>query len=180
MRTCLHVFVTWLISRIRLIDFGTCATWLVYTCDWLVHMCDMPHSYVGVTWLMDMYEMMNAYLPICICDMTHSCVRPCVTWRIHMCDMTHSYHECVLAYMHLWHDSFSWHDSFISAHVWRDSFIRVTWLVRMCDMPHSYVGVTWLIDMYEMMNAYLPVCKYDMTHLRDTTHLFRHMCDVTY
>jgi len=49
--------------------------------------CDMPHSYVTVSWY--------------ICDMTHSYVWHdsfiCVTWLIHMCDMTHSY---------VWHDSF--------------------------------------------------------------------------
>jgi len=61
---------------------------------WLIHMCDMTHSYVWhdsficVTWLIHM------------CDKTHSYVWHdsfiCVTWLIHMCDMTHSY---------VWHDS---------------------------------------------------------------------------
>ena len=53
---------------------------------WLIHMCDMAHSYVWhdpficVTW------------PIHMCDMTHSYVWHdpfiCVTWPIHMCDTT--------------------------------------------------------------------------------------------
>ena len=56
---------------------------------WLIHMCDMAHSWVWhdsfmcVTWLIHM------------CDMTDSYVWRasfiCVTCLIHMCDMTHSY-----------------------------------------------------------------------------------------
>ena len=65
-------------------------SWLNLTCvTWLIHMCDMTHSYVWhdsfifVTWL------------IHICDMTHLYVWPDsfirVTWLIHTCDMTYSY-----------------------------------------------------------------------------------------
>ena len=58
---------------------------------WLIHMCDMTHSYVWHDSFM--------------CDMTHSYV----TWRIHtlrvsfICNMTHSY---VTGLIHVWHDSF--------------------------------------------------------------------------
>ena len=79
---------------------------------WLVHMCDVTHSYVWhdaficVTWLIHM------------CDMTPSYVWHdsliCATWLIHMCDITHSY-------------------------VWHDSFMCVTRPIHMCDMTHSYV-----------------------------------------
>ena len=85
----------------------------VYTCvTWLIHMCDMPPSYVWhdsfirVTWLLH------------TCDMTHSYVWHDsfirVTWLIHMCHMTHSY-------------------------VWHDSFIRVTWLIHTCDKNHRNI-----------------------------------------
>jgi len=57
---------------------------------WLMHMCDMTHSYVWhdscicVTWLIHMY------------DMTHAYVFMCETRLVHTCDMTRS---------HVWHDS---------------------------------------------------------------------------
>ena len=75
-----------------------CATWLIHMCDmthsyvqhdsficvsWLIHMCYMTHSYVWhdsfifVTWLMtDSYVWHDSF--------------SCVTWLIHMCDMTRS------------------------------------------------------------------------------------------
>jgi len=83
------------------------ATTYSYVWQWLIHMCDMTHSYVWhdpficVTWLIHM------------CDMTHSHVWHdpfiWVTWLIHMCDMTHSY-------------------------AWHDPFICVTWPIHMSDM----------------------------------------------
>jgi len=39
---------------------------------WLIHMCDMTHSYV---WH-------DSFI--------------CVTWLIHVCDMTHIYHPCII------------------------------------------------------------------------------------
>jgi len=91
---------------------------------WLIHMCDMTHSYVWhdsftcVTWL------------IHVRDMTQSYVRYdsfiCVTWLIHMCDMTHSTGRPCHCALHL---PLRWHDSFIC----------VTWLIHMCDMTHSHV-----------------------------------------
>ena len=101
----------------------------VTTCvTWLIHMCDMTHSYVWhdsficVTWL------------IHVCYMTHlvrETVVTRVTWLNHLCDMTHSYE-------------------------WHDSFICVTWLIHMCDMTHLYVWhdlfkcVTWLIRLVRL------------------------------
>jgi len=62
---------------------------------WLIHMCDMTHSYVWhdpfirVTWLIHMCAMPCSHV-------WHDSVI-CVTWLIHMCDVTRSY---------IWHDSF--------------------------------------------------------------------------
>jgi len=93
---------------------------------WLIHMCDMTHSYVWhdsficVMWLIHMCGMtfIRAMWLIHVCGMTHSDVWHdafiCVTRRIHLCDMTHSF-------------------------VCHNSSICVTWLIYMCDMPHSYV-----------------------------------------
>jgi len=132
-----------------------------YSCvTWLIHMCDMTHSYVWhdsficVTWHIRMCDMTHLYVwrdsfirmtwPIRICDMTHSYVWPhssiCVTWRIRMCAMTHSY-VC--------------HDEFVYV-TW---LIGVSWLIHMCAMIHRYgTGVPWLIH----------TCA--MTHRCDVTH----------
>jgi len=83
---------------------------------WLIHMCDMTHSYVrhdlfmcvtspcllSVTWLLYICRLIH------MCDMTHSYVWhdpfTCVTGHIHMCDMTPLY---------LLTDSYVWPDSLI-------------------------------------------------------------------
>ena len=49
---------------------------------WLIHMCDMTHSYV---WH-------DSFV--------------CVTWLIHMCDMTHDSFICVTWLVYVWHVSF--------------------------------------------------------------------------
>jgi len=84
---------------------------------WLIHMCDVTHSYVWhdslvcVTW------------PIHMCDMTHShvchnsCI--CVTWLIHMCDMTHGAKG-----RYRWRSMT--HDSWLMAHdSWRQRSLQV-------------------------------------------------------
>jgi len=85
-------------------DSLICATWLI-------HMCDMTHSYV---WHDSIREHSFA-LPVSM-NKTHLYVWRTtikrVTWLIHMCDMTPS---CV----------------------WHDSFICVACLIHVCDMTHS-------------------------------------------
>jgi len=126
---------------------------------WLIHMCDMTHSYVCH----------DSFI--------------CKTWHIHMwhglftCDMTHSY---VIWHTHMWHDSFIrdmthsyvWHDSLClpvatgrwliwhihmcdmtHSYVWHDTFMCVPWLIHMCDMTHSYVQ--WYIHMCDMTHSYV-------------------------
>jgi len=95
---------------------------------WLIHMCDMTHSYVWhdsficVTWLIHMKWRVR------VCG--HVRMRFMILPRVCMCmwDMTQS---------HAGHDSFEW----------------VTSLSHMRDMTHSYVRhdafprVTWLVCM---------------------------------
>jgi len=86
----------------------------------------------------------------------HTCLYVCVTWLIYMIPLIY-FGTCVtwLAY-------------------------TCGWLIHASDVTYSYVSVTWLMYIYDMMNVYLlPICMSDMTHFPDTTHLFRHMCDVT-
>jgi len=96
---------------------------------WLIHTCDMTHSYV--------------------CETIHSCECHdsfmCVTWLIPICDMTHLY---------VWHDSSicERNDSFLwvpwlihvcdmtHSHVWHGSFICVTSRIHMCAKWLIFVG----------------------------------------
>jgi len=95
-----HISMTFVLSRIILYDnvihIWQCHPYIKYTMTllmtimsficvtWLIHMCDMTHSYV--------WHVIHDNV---IHDMTHSYVWHdsfiCVTWLIHMCDMTHSY-----------------------------------------------------------------------------------------
>jgi len=138
-------YIIWSVHRQRYSEIAhvvhECVTFICVT--WLIHICDMTHSYVWhdsficVTWLIHM------------CDMTYSYVWHdsfiCVTCHIHMCDMTHSY-------------------------MWHDSFICVTWLIHMCDMTYSYVWhdsfvyVTWLIHICDMTRMAL-IC---VTHMNSS------------
>jgi len=85
---------------------------------WLIHICDMTHSYVC-------YDSF-----ICVLRLIHMCEMR-ATWLTHMCDMAHSY-VC--------------YDSFICVKwVRHDSLICVIYLIHMCAMPHSYMWNDWFI-----------------------------------
>ena len=102
---------------------GICVTWLI-------HMCDMTHSFVWRdsficgTWRKALY--LNTFSNAREASSRHRLVSVwhdsfiCVPWRIHMCSMTHSY-------------------------VWHDSSICVTWLIHVCDMSHAYASHDSLI-----------------------------------
>ena len=149
---------------------------------WLIHMCDMTHSYVWhdsficVTWLIHMCDMAISYvwrvtrpiLPltrlIYLCDV-RSGVIICGTWLFHMCDMTHSY-------------------------VWHDSFVCVTRLTHTCDMTHSYAWpdeltcVTWLIhitDTYTCTGHWMRSSGfYSLICVTGLIHMCAHIRDSTY
>jgi len=121
---------------------------------WLIHMCDMTHSYVWhdsficVTWLIHMCDMTHSYVwqasficgtwPICLCDVTFSYVWK---WLIRWCDRTHSYvgHGAFIEEMWLIH----MHDMACSMCVACLSRLHVCVYmcvyVFMCDMTDSYV-----------------------------------------
>jgi len=150
-------------------DFILCAILLCVRPDSII--CVWRDAFICVTWLIHM------------CDMTHSYVRHdsfiCVTWLIHMCDMTHSYvwHDsfiCATWLIYVWHDSFirvTWliHTCDLSrlrvgGHQVRQfrpfffRFIRVTWLYYMCDMILSYArDMTWR-DSFIRVTLLMCVC----------------------
>ena len=159
MHTCVHIYV-YMVDKYMYTFI--CVTWLIHMCDvthsyvwrdwficltWLIHMCDMTDSYVWhdsficVTWLIHM------------CDVTHSYVRHdsfiCVTWLLQRCDVTHSYGDMT--------------DSYVR----RDSFICVTWLIHIRDMTHPYT--TWLMHMRHHSHKWI-------SHICDR---LIHMCDMT-
>jgi len=85
-----------------------CVTWQIYKCDmthshlwhdsikhvyvsfFVICMCDVPHLWICVTWLILMYVRAHLYMRpgsfVNMCDMTHS-----VMWLIQMCDVTCSF-----------------------------------------------------------------------------------------
>ena len=120
-------------------DSFICVTLLVHMCEmirlpWLIHMCDVTHLCVD--------HVSTVTWLVSTWDVTHSCV-----WLIHMCDMTRQYVRC-------------------------DSLICVTWLIHMCDMTRLYgrhdssIYVTWLIHMCDMTPSHTS-CDTHRYHLRN-------------
>ena len=166
-----HSYV-WHDSSIHVLDSFICMIWLIYTYDtWLVHMCDVTHSFLASTVSTALWRQQPCE------DLWHDSFI-CVTWLIHVwCDsfipssygvnssvtsnkafdMTHSF---------VWHDWFicvTWliHTCYMThSYMWNDTLICVTWRIHMCDMTHSYVWhdsfvcVTWLIHVCDMTDTH--------------------------
>jgi len=138
--TWTHTHTRWLIHT-HIKYTGRCGyvsdTWKRKLCvTWLIHMCDMTHSYV--TWVMnytwcvyhitDTWKCKLSFIRV-TCDVTHSVIR--VTWLFHTCDMTPSHVTWVTNYIWNTH-SFVWSVTrFANSFAWHDSFICVTWLIPM-------------------------------------------------
>jgi len=124
---------------------------------WLMHMCDMTHSYDAftcVTWLIHTCDATQSFIHTSMCRSAfhkyNTCLCTCVTWFIHMWDVTHSY---------VWHDTFicvTWLTHMAHSRVWRDSSICVTWL------NHTYI--------HELFCR--AVINHLHTHMGDMTHLY--------
>ena len=97
---------------------------------WLIHTCEMTHSYVCHTLIKDFPQQYKRSTPSF----------PCVTWHIHMRDMTHSH---------------AWHDPFIRVpYTYKrppPAIQEAYTLIPICNTTHSYVWhdfctcVTWPI-----------------------------------
>ena len=113
---------------------------------WLIHMCDMTHSYVrhdswcGRRWEVTHHDSSS---PVLSCLYVKRDLLMCVIWLIHMRDMTHSYAWHALCSRRWNHESSSpaCHD--MTPHICAAWLIHVghdSWLIQMCDMTSSYVG----------------------------------------
>jgi len=109
---------------------------------WLLHMCDMTHSYVRHD--TSIYATWHNHM----CDIAHSFVIQLICTR----DMTPWYvrHECVLRRSRRW--------SGVRARLRWDSFIQMWY--------HSGVRATWLLHMYDM-NVYSDEADDDVVIVRD-------------
>jgi len=100
---------------------------------WLIHKCDMTHSYM---WR-DSFIRVTELIHMCVTTHSYVCHDSFIcTCLLHMCDVTHSHllsNSCIsvtwLIYMY----------DVTRSYVCRDSFVFVTCLIRMCDMTHSYL-----------------------------------------
>jgi len=116
-------------------DSFICATWLI-------HMCNMTHSYVRQTHSCVRHDSFICAIPMMTPMMTHSyvrhdsfiCVRHdsfiCAIWLIHMCDMTYS---------PVWHDSIC---ECLTWHVWMS---HVTYMNESCHTNMSQINDQFLM-----------------------------------
>jgi len=180
--------VTWLTVHVRHIGMWQSFINFAWYDSWLIHMCDMTHSYVWHdssihAWHIGMWQSF-----ICFADMTHDsfvCAWHdwfiCVKRLIHVCAMTNlaqvealGVHNSGMPHPYVWFDSASmcvirliylsthvWHYTIVThSRVWHDSYMCMTRLIRMCDMTHTCV---WH-DSYACVTWLIHVC--DM--IRDT------------
>ena len=125
-----------------------------FICDiWLIHVCDVTHSFLRLDLLV--CETLNVYVwLIDVRDMTHSYVWhdsfTCVTWLIRFWDTT--YTACVTWRIRSTHPS-RWCKF---THFW-------TWLTHVRDMTNSCV--TWLIHVCEMTFSFFLIKR---SHVQST------------
>jgi len=147
---------------------------------WLIHVCDMTHSYVRHDSFKCIFSSCSGHTRLMLmCDVTHWWVghdsSTCVLWPIHMCDTA---------------QSFSWRHSFICvtwlSHmsdmthscVWHDSFMRVPWLIRVFDLTYSYVYFRDIFGPIRMTKVYMRINRIPLTQMSHVHSFAR--CDLTH
>jgi len=122
--------------------------WVTWMSQWVIHICDMTHSYV---W--------------------HECAWvnvsfTCVTRLIQTCDMPHSYVRriCNLNHSNVWHASFKYAPSFTHmcimpySNMQHASFTYATCLTHMCVMPHTITCPTHMCVMSHTITCLTHMC----------------------
>ena len=129
---------------------------------WLIHMCDMTHSYVRHD------SFVCATPPIHVCK--------CETWLIHTCNTTHS-----RVYMWDMTHSYVQHHPFTCVYVRHDLFICATPPIHMC-ICETWVDPYIWIEMFTCVTWHIHMC--DMTRFIYMNRVYMkryiHMCDVAY
>jgi len=150
---------------------SACRDSFIYMClihiyvSWLIHMCDVTHSYV----YLDSFIYSTWFIHVWHDSPMHG------LWLIYMCVLTNFLYGrrdsrighsaevvlvCAVTHSYMW--------ALTHSRVWRDSFVCVPWLIHMCDMTLSYawydsfICVTWLIHIY--------ICVCWLIHMCDVTH----------
>jgi len=98
--------------------------------SWLIHLCDMTHTYFRADGSGD----------VCVCYDTHiPCV--CVSWHTHT--------ECVITCVFGGYDTFICVHSYVYIHMCyiHDSFLLHTWYIHMCYIHDSFFRRAYLIYM---------------------------------
>jgi len=150
----------------------------MHTCDvthfisvaWLIHKCDMTHSYVWhdsfirVTWLFHMHDMTFPYVWH---DSSMS-----VTWLIHTCSTMIQMKQLAICWVHTRKKTRILHMRAMTLpYMWHDSSIRSRWSARQLSgttkEQHEF-SCTWLIHIVVSLRT----CSYTPP----PTHVHDHVC----
>jgi len=159
------ICVPWLIVCVTWLTYTMTQSYVCHdlfiSTTWIFHMCDVTQSHVPHIWMSEesclTYRIMShvshiewvtsRIWKIHVSSLSHIIWTSHVphiwmtkSWIFRMCDVTHSVCETRLLILYVRHDSYVWHDLFIStAWIIHDTFMITTWTARpnqSCMFPY--------------------------------------------